>query len=98
MNYLKENKFYERQSCQIYADKFSENNLIISKTLADINALINHDLDKVNQIVKNNAGNFITIVLVISLVGLLIILFIGIIITRLIDQLLRKIKSNNITS
>jgi len=71
---------------QIYADKFSENNLIISKTLADINALINHDLDKVNQIVKNNAGNFITIVLVISLVGLLIILFIGIIITRLITR------------
>jgi len=71
---------------QIYADRFSENNLIISKTLDDINALINHDLDKVNQIVKNNAGNFITIVLVISLVGLLIILFIGIIITRLITR------------
>ena len=71
---------------QIYADRFSENNLIISKTLADINALINHDLDKVNQIVKNNAGNFITIVLVISLVGLLIILFVGIIISRLITS------------
>ena len=71
---------------QIYADRFSENNLIISKTLDDINALINHDLDKVNQIVKNNAGNFITIVLVISLVGLLIILFIGIIISRLITR------------
>ena len=73
-------------SSQIYADRFSENNLIISKTLADINALINHDLDKVNQIVKNNAGNFITIVLVISLVGLLIILFVGIIISRLITR------------
>ena len=71
---------------QIYADRFSENNLIISKTLDDINALINHDLDKVNQIVKNNAGNFITIVLVISFVGLLIILFIGIIISRLITR------------
>jgi len=71
---------------QVYADRFSENSLIISKTLADINTLINHDLDEVNQSVKNNAGNFITIVLIISLIGLLIILFFGIIISRLITR------------
>jgi len=71
---------------QVYADKFSENSLIIAKTLADINTLINHDLDEVNQSVKNNAGNFITIVLIISLIGLLIILFFGIIISRLITR------------
>ena len=71
---------------QVYADRFSENSLIIAKTLADINTLINHDLDEVNQSVKNNAGNFITIVLIISLIGLLIILFFGIIISRLITR------------
>ncbi|GIT70876.1 MAG: hypothetical protein Ct9H300mP28_06900 [Pseudomonadota bacterium] len=53
-------------------------------------------MDKVNQIVKNNAGNFITIVLVISFVGLLIILFIGIIISSL--NLTRPVNELVVTS
>ena len=45
------------------------------KTLDDINSLIYKDLNKLNLIVSESANDFISIVIIISLIGLLIGLF-----------------------
>ncbi len=69
---------------QIYAVKFSDNNLRILKILDDINSIIFDDLNEVNEIVSGKASNFIYIVTVISLAGLFFGLLFWLIIRRLI--------------
>ena len=56
-------------------ERFSDSNIRILKTLDDINSLIYKDLNKLNLIVSESANDFISIVLIISLIGLLIGLF-----------------------
>ena len=71
---------------QIYAEKFSDNNLRILKILDDINSLIFDDLNEVNEIVSGKASNFIYIVTIISLAGLFFGLLFWLIIRRLITR------------
>lgn len=68
------------------AEKFSDNNLRIFKTLDDINSLIFKDLNDVNQIVSGKASNFMSIVMIISSIGLLVGLFFWLLIRRLITR------------
>ena len=72
----------EYLTSQVSAEKFSDNNLRIEKTLEDINALIFTDLNEVNQSVIENANNFLVIVLVISSVGLFVGLCFWLIVRR----------------
>ena len=71
---------------QIYAEKFSDNNLRILKILDDINSIIFDDLNEVNEIVSGKASNFIYIVTIISLAGLFFGLLFWLIIRRLITR------------
>ena len=71
---------------QIYAEKFSDNNLRILKILDDINSLIFDDLNEVNEIVSGKASNFIYIVTIISSAGLFFGLLFWLIIRRLITR------------
>ena len=71
---------------QIYAEKFSDNNLRILKILDDINSIIFDDLNEVNEIVSGKASNFIYIVSIISLAGLFFGLLFWLIIRRLITR------------
>ena len=71
---------------QIYAEKFSDNNLRILKILDDINYIIFDDLNEVNEIVSGKASNFIYIVTIISLAGLFFGLLFWLIIRRLITR------------
>jgi len=67
-------------------ERFSDSNIRILKTLDDINSLIYKDLNKLNLIVSESANDFISIVLIISLIGLLIGLFFWLFIRRLITR------------
>ena len=67
-------------------ERFSDSNIRILKTLDDINSLIYRDLNKLNLIVSESANDFISIVLIISLIGLLIGLFFWLFIRRLITR------------
>ena len=71
---------------QIYAEKFSDNNLRILKILDDINSIIFDDLNEVNEIVSGKASNFIYIVTIISLAGLFFGLLFWLIIRSLITR------------
>ena len=71
---------------QIYAEKFSDNNLRILKILDDINSIIFDDLNEVNEIVSGKASNFIYIVTIISSAGLFFGLLFWLIIRRLITR------------
>ena len=53
-------------------ERFSDSNIRILKTLDDINSLIYRDLNKLNLIVSESANDFISIVIIISLIGLII--------------------------
>ena len=67
-------------------ERFSDSNIRILKTLDDINSLIYRDLNKLNLIVSESANDFISIVLIISFIGLLIGLFFWLFIRRLITR------------
>ena len=71
---------------QIYAEKFSDNNLRILKILDDINSIIFDDLNEVNEIVSGKTSNFIYIVTIISSAGLFFGLLFWLIIRRLITR------------
>ena len=73
------------------ANKFSELNLILSKVLDDINLSLKKESDSVNENVISDAGNFIWVVLVVSVIGLIISLLFGFLVRRSITNPVDKL-------
>ena len=68
------------------ADRFSELNLILSKVLDDINYSLRKESDSVNENVISDAENFIWVVLIVSVIGLVISLLFGFLVRRSITN------------
>ena len=68
------------------ADRFSELNLILSKVLHDINYSLRKESDSVNENVISDAENFIWVVLIVSVIGLVISLLFGFLVRRSITN------------
>jgi len=68
------------------AGRFSELNLILSKVLDDINYSLRKESDSVNENVISDAENFIWVVLIVSVIGLVISLLFGFLVRRSITN------------
>ena len=68
------------------AGRFSELNLILSKVLDDINYSLRKKSDSVNENVLSDAENFIWVVLIVSVIGLVISLLFGFLVRRSITN------------
>ena len=68
------------------ADRFSELNLILSNVLHDINYSLRKESDSVNENVISDAENFIWVVLIVSVIGLVISLLFGFLVRRSITN------------
>ncbi len=64
------------------ADSFSELNLTLSIILDDINNAIKKEMDKINASVIDQAGGFIWVVMIITIVGLVVSLLFGFFVRR----------------
>ena len=73
------------------ADRFSELNLILSKVLDDINYSLRKESDSVNENVISAAANFIWVVLIVSVIGLVISLLFGFLVRRSITNPVDKL-------
>ncbi len=67
---------------KMLADSFSELNLTLSIILDDINSAIKKEMDKINASVIDQAGGFIWVVMIITIVGLAVSLLFGLFVRR----------------
>jgi len=67
---------------KMLADSFSELNLTLSIILDDINSAIKKEMDKINASVIDQAGGFIWVVMIITIVGLVVSLLFGFFVRR----------------
>ena len=71
---------------KMLADSFSELNLTLSIILDDINSAIKKEMDKINASVIDQAGGFIWVVMIITIVGLAVSLLFGFFVRRSITS------------
>ena len=71
---------------ELLADSYSELNLGLSRILNDINSVIKKDMDTINASVIGEAGTFIWVVMVITVIGLLVSLLFGFLVRRSITE------------
>jgi methyl-accepting chemotaxis protein len=71
---------------ELLADSYSELNLGLSIILNDINSVIKKDMDTINASVIGEAGTFIWVVMVITVIGLLVSLLFGFLVRRSITE------------
>ena len=68
------------------AENFSELNLTLSIILDDINSAIKKEMDKINASVIDQAGGFIWVVMIITIIGLVVSLLFGFFVRRSITS------------
>ena len=67
---------------KVLADNFSELNLTLSIILDEMNSAIKKEMDKINASVIDQAGGFIWVVMIITIVGLAVSLLFGFFVRR----------------